>query len=271
MKKTIRAILVFAVASLMLASCKEDPTPPVAGFTVSNEAPVQWDQVTITSTATGADETTYAVTGGTFEMIDDVTVQFLEAKTYTITQMVTNADGTVEASQDVTVTEPDNTYTFDDTEYTIGTEDAPNAYWWEQLIYDEEFNPIGSFNYIRMLGDVDGQDNPNLLKLYPMAGPNALQATYTWSDSGDIGTYDAGVTAGYAGFSWDWTTIGNSGGDLVIELVYADATDSNNNVYDITLASYTLNYGNYDQNFSFVSEGTKDFSVSYRGVIDPIE
>lgn len=265
MKKTIKTMLFFASAIVLLASCKEDPNPPVAGFTVSNETLVQWDMTTITSTATGADETSYTVTGGAFEMDEaTLTIQFLEAKTYTITQTATNADGTTESTMDLVVTEPDNTYTLEGTEYTIGTTDAPNAYWYDA-------SSQGGTIYIRMLGDVDGQDNPNLLKLYPVAGPNPLQATYTWSDSGDIGTYDAGVTANYAGFVYDWTTSGNDGGDLVIELVYEDTADATNNVYDITLSTYDLNWGNWDfaSCFCFISEGTKSFSITYRGKIDP--
>ncbi len=60
----MKTMLLFLAATLVLAGCKEDEKiPPVAGFTLDNETPVQWDKATITSTATGATETTYVVTG----------------------------------------------------------------------------------------------------------------------------------------------------------------------------------------------------------------
>lgn len=264
MKRTIKTMMFFVAGAFILASCSEDPNPPVAGFSLSNETPVQWDMSVIATTATGATEESFAVTGGEFVMVDDATIQFLEAKTYTVTQTVTNADGTVESSQDVVVTEPDNTYTLDGTELTIGTTDFPNPYWYDA-------SAMGGTVYIRMQGDEDGNDNPNLIKLYPVAGPNALEATYTYNDSGDIGTYDAGMSYNWdGGFGYDWTTSGETGNDLVISLVYA-ASNAEDNVYDITLSSYTLNYGNWDfaSCFCFIGEGTKPLSVSYRGKIDP--
>lgn len=258
MKRTIKTMMLFVAAAMLLASCTEDPNPPVAGFSLSNETPVQWDMSVIATTATGATEESFAVTGGEFVMVDDATIQFLEAKTYTVTQTVTNADGTVESSQDVVVTEPDNTYTLDGTDMAL----TSNPFWYDATA-------MGGTVYLRFLADVDGQDNPNLIKLLPVAGPNALEATYSWSDSGDIGTYDAGMTANYAGFSFDWTTNGTSGGDLVIELVY-EADAAADNIYDITLATYTLNCGNWDwATYTFVPEQDRALVVSYRGKIDP--
>jgi hypothetical protein len=267
MKRTMKTMLFFFAAALVMVSCSEDPNPPVAGFNLSNETPVQWDMATITSTATGATETAYTVTGGTFEMDDaTATIQFLEAKTYTIAQTVTNADGTVESSQDVVVTAPDNTYTLEGTEIALGTTDSPNAFW------------FGGNPYLRFLADVAGQDNPDLIKLYPVAGPNPLQGTYTsgpvpgWGEIGEIGDYYAGMTQSYVGMSGNgWTTVGEGGSDLVIDLVYEDPTNAENNIYDITLASYTLNYGNYDWVGCgcFAAEGTKSLILSYRGKIDP--
>ena len=260
----MKTMLFFFAVALVLAGCSEDKNPPGAGFSLSSAAVIQWDIVTITSDATGADETTYAVTGGTYEM-DDVagTIQLLEAATYTVTQTVTNADGSDEISVEVVATAPDNTYSLDGgTEISLGNTDQPNAYWYDAT-------GMGGTIYIRFLADVAGQDNPDLIKLYPVAGPNPLQATYTWSDAGEIGTYDAGMTADYAGMSFGWTSFGTAGNDLVITLVY-EATDSDNNIYDIVLSSSTLEYGNYDALWNWVSEGTKTLVVSYRGKIDPV-
>ena len=72
MKDTMKTMLLFFAAILVLAGCKEDEKiPPVAGFTLDNETPVQWDKATITSTATGADETSYTITGGKTE-VDEI-------------------------------------------------------------------------------------------------------------------------------------------------------------------------------------------------------
>lgn len=258
--KTMKTILLGFVAAMVMISCSEDPTPPVAGFSVSSDAVAQWGDVTITSSATGADETTYAVTGGDYVMDDaTLTVQFLDVATYTIKQTVTNTDGSNESMMDVVVTAPVNTYTVAGTVMDL----TSNAFWFDG-------SSQGGTIYIRFLADVTGQDNPNLIKLYPVAGPNALEATYTWADDGAIGTYDAGMTANYAGFSYDWTTNGDDGDAMVIELVYEDMADATNNIYDITLSSYTLNYGQWDfATFTWVSDGTKSFVLTYRGKIDP--
>jgi len=260
MKNTIKTILLFFTAAILITSCdSDDKNPPTAGFSLSNMDPVQWDTSTIASSAIAADEISYTVTGGEFVWIDAATIQFLDDNSYTITQTVTNTDGTDTTAITVDVAEPNNTYDLDGTEMPI----TSNAFWYDA-------SAMGGTIYIRFLADVAGQDNPNLLKLYPESGPNPIQGTYTWDDSGDIGTYDAGMTANYAGFSFDWTTKGDNGDNLKIELVYED-TNSDNNIYDITLSSYTLNYGNWDWAIpAFVSEGTKSFSVSYRGAIDPI-
>ena len=264
MKSTMKTMLFFFAAALVLSSCTEELNPPVPGFTLSNMEPVQWDQSTIINTATGADEVSYAVTGGAYEMVNEATIQFLEATTYTVTQTVTNVDGTDETSLTVEATAPDNTYTLAGTEIALGTTDKPNAFW------------FGDNPYIRFLADVSGQDNPDLIKLYPVAGPNPLEGTYTsadapgWGEVGVPGNYHAGMTSGYDGtFNFIWTTSGDGGEDLVIVLVYEDPSNSADNIYDILLSSYTLNYGNYDAQFNFVSEGTKSLVVSYRGKIDP--
>lgn len=261
MKNYLKAILLFFAATVVLTSCSDDDkNPPTAGFSLSALEPVQWDVVTIISNPTAADDIVYTVTGGAYVLDGISTIQFLEEKTYTITQTVTNADGTDTSSIDVTVDSPDNKYTLDGSDLPV----TGNAFWYDATA-------MGGTVYLRILGDVSGQDNPNLIKLYPVSGTNPLQGTYTQSDSGDVSTYDAGMTANYAGFSFDWTTRGDVGADLVIELVYENPSNAERNIYDIKLTSYTLNYGNWDWSIpAFVSEGTKSFSLSYRGMIDPI-
>jgi len=263
--KTMKTMLMVFAAALVMTSCSDDPTPPVAGFSLSNMEPVQYDKSVIATTATGADETTYTVIGGTFEMVDEATIQFLEAATYTITQKVTNTDGSTETSLEVIATAPVNTYVLAGTEMSLSSADTPNMFWYLSSM-------PGATPYLRVLADVAGQDNPNLFKLYPVSAVGAtLEGTYTWSDSGDAGTYDAGMTANYAGFAYDWTTNGDDGADLVIELVY-EAPSITDNIYDVTVSSYTLNWGDWDYaTYTWVTEGTKSLVLSYRGKIDPVQ
>ncbi len=92
---------------------------------------------------------------------------------------------------------------------------------------------------LHFIADVSGQESPNHIKLSPILGLNPLEGIYTYnSDKETIGSYYTRVVANFAGgFSdpSDWTTdfAGEDGGsDLVIELVYEDTADPNNNVYD---------------------------------------
>ena len=273
MKKTIRAILVLAAASLIMVGCKEDEkNPPVAGFTVSNETLIQWDMATITSTATGADEETYEVTGGEFEMDEStLTIQFLEAATYTITQTATNADGTVEASQDVTVTAPDNTYKMS---YYGNSELAlvGDAYW--------ALDGMTQANQIWIKGEGEtSQETNNTIKAWPTLGLDPLHGTgtrtYTNSLDGESGTYVGDFTHyPETGTDWDnaWMFPEHQSGDgLVITLIYAPegATDESDYVYDITMSNTTLE-GFYEPTFAY-TDATSILSFTYRGKITPLE
>lgn len=267
MKQTIKTILLLFTMSLIVTSCSdsEDSNPPIAGFTLSSTDLVQWDSAKISNTSTSSIEVeslTYTVSGGAYEIENNASIQFLAAGSYTVTQTIKNADGSASTSVNVNVAAPKNVYNLDGKELPIGTKDRPNFFWFDGTAQ-------GGTLYLRMLGTVSGQTNPNLIKVLPVAGPNPIQANYTWSDSGDIGTYDVGMTANYAGFSYDWTTEGDQGEPLSIKLIYK-ASSSANNIYEITLPSYTLNYGNYNWAAgTFDSDGTKTLSISYRGKIDP--
>ena len=263
MKTMIKTFLFLFMTAVIFTSCSsDDSNPPTAKFTVSDDNPTKWDKVVIISQAIEAGEVTYSVSGGTYDMANDYSsIVFFEDKTYTITQTAKNDDGTDTASISVVVTSPENEYLLDGTALPV----TDNAFFWDATA-------MGGTVYIRMLGEVSGQDNPNLIKLFPVPGTNPWQGNYTWGSDGDIGTYDAAMTANYAGMSWDWTTKGDSGNDLKIELIYEDSNDSKDNIYDITLLSYTLNYGNYTADWTaFISEGTKPLSLYYRGKIDPVE
>ena len=269
MKNTIKTFLLFFMTALVFTSCSDDDkNPPTAGFTLSNSEPFQWDTTTIANSADAADEVSYAVTGGEFVWVDDATIQFLEDNSYTITQTAVNGDGTDTSSITVDVLEPNNIYTLDGTDMSLTAE--------PELIPG---NPAhGTKDVYKFKADVDGQDFPNHINLSPITGPNPLEGTYTYESTGEvIGTYIARVVANYeGGFSpSDWTTDfeGSDGGsDLVIDLVYEDVNNPENNIYDISIANYTLSTGYYDfaAGFVFVEEAKRIFSISYRGMILPV-
>ena len=124
---------------------------------------------------------------------------------------------------------------------------------------------MGGDPYLRLLTPVAGQDNPDLLKLYPVQGLGTLAQTYTWSADGATGTYDEGYTANYAGFNYDWTAIGKTGSqNLVIEEV---ATG----IYKIT-GDMILSVGDFDfSTGEFIETGTETLTLSYVGAITPLE
>lgn len=260
-----KAILMMLAAAFILASCAEEKNPPTASFTLSSDTAIQWDMVTITDEATGAEATEYAITGGGFEYDEaSMTIQFLDAATYTITQTATNADGTNEVSEDIVVTEPVNTYKMSfyiDSDLSI----MGDAYWFP--------SSMGGPSQIRISGEgATAQATPNTVKVIPIAGGDPIYGTgtrlYTWSDSGDIGTYNTQFTHyPETGDAWDaaWFTA-TAGSGVTITLVY-EASNPDNNVYDITMNSTTLD-GYYDATY-MPQTGIGMVLVTYRGVITP--
>lgn len=266
MKNTIKTLLLFFTAAILITSCSDDDkNPPTAGFSMSNMEPVQWGTSTIASTAIAADEISYTVTGGEFVWVDAATIQFLDDNSYTITQTVVNADGTDTSAITVDVAEPANMYTLDGEELTLTAEPE-----WIPG------NPAhGTTDLLKFKADVSGQDFPNHINLSPILGPNPIEGTYTYDGDGEaIGTYLARVVSNYeGGFNpSDWTTdfSGSDGGsNLVIKIVYEDTNEPAHNVYDITITDYTLSTGYYDfaAGFVFVEVAKKTFTLNYRGVI----
>jgi len=268
MKHTIKAIFLFFAAALLITSCGEDSNPPTAGFTMSEMEPVQWGTSTIISTAQNVGQISYEVSGGEWQWVDAATIQFLEDNSYTITQIVTNEDGEDATSVTVNVEAPASTYSIDNVDYPVTA--APT---WVPANEAHETKAL-----LHFISEVEGQDEPNHIKLSPILGPNALEGTYTYnSDKETIGTYYTRVISNFAGGVFDgsdWTTnfAGEDGGsDLVIELVYEDTENPDNNAYDFTITSYVLSTGQFDwATFSFVEEAKRSFTLSYRGVVIPV-
>ena len=265
--KTIKSILLVFTAALILASCSEDPpvlNPPTAGFSVNPTEPTQWDEVILLSTAIGADEISYAVTGGSFDInTATATIIFLEAKTYTVTQTVTNDDGTEETSIDVVVSAPINTYIMDFysvNELTINGD----AYWF-------------SSSQIRFNGEgVTVQETDNTTKVSVDMGLDPFHGTgtrnYIFDVDGGPGTY-IGEFTHYPETGTDWDAawgfgLTSAGDGLEVTLVYEGATDGDN-VYDVTMSNTTID-GYYPPTFTPVlTPGV--VSLYYRGRITPVE
>ena len=262
MRSYIKIISLFFITVLVLTSCSSnDENPPTAGFSLSDENPVQWDKVSIIDQSNKAGDITYEIIGGEYSIeTDQSSIVFFEDNSYTVTQIISNSGGSDTFSVNIDVFSTNNKYILDGIELPLNN----SAFWYDAT-------NTGGTVYIRMLADVEGNDYPNLIKLFPVSGNNPIEATYIWGVNGDIGTYDAGVIYNWkGGYDFDWITKGENGQALTIELFYEDPYDSKNNAYIITLPSYTLNYGHW--NFllnKFVKEGEKSFSLYYKGRIDP--
>ena len=257
MKNYLKTILLFFVATATLISCSDDDvTPPTAGFTLSDTEPTQWDKVIIISNPIAADAIEYTVSGGDFELTTS-SIIFEEKGTYTVTQIVTNEGGSDTTSLTVEV-DPYNTFDLDGkvVEFT----EPP---FWVAA------NPAhGIMNdYIRFENPIAGGTTVDLFKITPIVGlTNPLEGTYSYDKSADEGTYKIVHTHNLEGFKFDWTTNGDGGSDLVIELI--EDKGGADNIYDISITSFDLNYGNYDWALGeFVSEGNKSLVFHYRGVI----
>lgn len=145
-------------------------------------------------------------------------------------------------------------YTFGDTTYAIDGE----MFWYQ--------SGMGGDPYIRLLTTVEGQDNPDLLKLYPNQGLDAFAGTYTWEADGDAGTYDVGYTANYAGMSFDWVGVATDGtGNLVI-------TEVETGIYEVEFEA-VMDIGAYDftQGGAFIKSGSGDLKLYYKGPIAELE
>jgi PKD repeat protein len=247
MEKKIRLFLTAAIVSAVMVSCADDPVIPAAGFTYDPAEVTQYDEVTFTNTSTDANSYLWNFGDGETSTEMSPVHMFTSAGSVTVTLTATNADGDNDATQSITVAEPNNYYQIDDTTYTIDAE----MFWY--------VSGMGGDPYIRLLTTVAGQDTPDLLKLYPNKGLDALPGTYTWDSETPEGTYDCGYTAGYAGMSYAWTAIGKTGsGDLVItELVIG--------VYKFE-AEVVLSLGYFDFGEGvFIETGTANLTLEYIG------
>jgi len=249
MKESIRLLSTAIIIATLLFGCQEDPVLPTVAFTIDPVEITIYDEVAFSNTSTDAD--TYAWDfgdGATSTEMNPVHI-YKTSGTYTATLVASNEDGTNEFTMSVEVNEPHNYYEIDGTEYVIDAE----LFWY--------VSPMGGDPYIRLITTVPGQDNPDLLKLYPNKGLGELPGTYTWDGEMPVSSYDLGYTANYAGMSYDWTAIGKTGsGDLVI-------TELDPAIYlfegDMILSVGTFDWGTGE----FLEESTTNITLKYIGGI----
>lgn len=261
--KSIKTFFLLSFLIIFFIGCSsDDKTPPKAGFTLSDENPTQWDPVNLTDKSSGSSATGYQISGGEFAMSDDLkVVVFLEDHTYTITQLVTNDHGEDSYSMTIDVKTPDN-------KYLIDGEEIP-------IVSEPDWKQDSKKVRIRFINEVQGQQNPDHVEIFPIPGPNPLEATYLYDSTGKItGTYLMRVTKDFntsiGTYHWTMNFNGNDGdGKLVIDLVFEDRLDPNNNVYDISIENYTLSTGHFDfpSGSGFIEDAKRSFSISYRGKI----
>ena len=221
---------------------------PTASFTYEPAIVVVGVTVTFTNTTQDGNSYSWDFGDGETSTEENPTHEFSTAGDFVVELTATNSGGSHTAEQTITVN-AGNYYMVDDTEFAITTE----FFWYTA--------GMGGDPYLRLLTAVAGQDNPDLIKLYPNKGLADLAQTYTWNADGSVGTYDHGYTADYAGMSYDWTAIGKTGSsDLVIEEIETD-------VYKIT-GDMILSVGTWDfTTGEFTETSTATLKISYIGGI----
>ncbi|MGB5242089.1 MAG: hypothetical protein WBN28_05910 [Lutimonas sp.] len=258
MLSLLKNAFIFCVLLSLIHCSSESKNEPKAGFELSSEDIFQWVEVEIINKAQGASDISYEVTGGEFVFVDKYSsIQFLEEKTYSITQKVKNGSGVDSFTLEIDVRRPENFFALDNEMF------FSNA--------SAELDKDGfDFNYIKIFGESLTQERPNLLMLYANFGKNPIEGQYYYNHTGEIGTYDAVIKAEIKNNQFEWTTKGNGSDQLLnIELVYEDKKNPKNNAYHITLSSYDLNCGEYVffPEFYFKSFGNKKLVINYIGSI----
>lgn len=125
----------------------------------------------------------------------------------------------------------------------------------------------GEVDQIRLMEPIPKSSLFDLIIISPVPGPDSLEGSYIFSKTGDIGTYDLVFVHNFDGEDeYRWLTNGENGEGLVIEL---DGVENGQNIYRLVIPNFTLNYGYWDYLAGkWVSEGQKQFKISYQGPIE---
>ena len=149
-----------------------------------------------------------------------------------------------------------NEYELDGSLFEIRT----NMYW------ESEANEDG-VDQIRLLEPLPDSALYDLIIFSPVPGPSALEGTYVFSKTGDIGTYDLNFAHATDGVDdLLWYTNGDQGEELQIEVM---GKENGQDIYRILLSDFVLNYGYWDYLAGkWISLGKKTFRLSYEGPIE---
>ncbi|MFD1315687.1 hypothetical protein [Namhaeicola litoreus] len=258
MLKSLKKAFLVSVILCYISCSSDSQNEPKAAFKFGSEVVHQWIEVEIINKSQEASDISYEVEGGDFVFVDKYkAIQFLEATTYSVTQKVKNGSGVDSFTLEIDVQQPENFFILD------------NEKFFTNNIAELEKDGF-EVNYIKIFGENQIQEKPNLLMLYANFGKNPIEGQYYYNNTGEIGTYDAVVKAEIKNNQFEWTTKGNGSNELLtIELVYEDKKDPKNNAYHITLPNYDLNYGEYVffPEYYFKSFGNKKLALDYIGIV----
>jgi hypothetical protein len=135
-----------------------------------------------------------------------------------------------------------------------------NMYW-------HRAEQAGEEDQIRLLQEVSTDGEKDMIVLIPVLGSGDLEGSYIYSKTGDIRTYNIVYVRDIENKnSFEWITNGNFGSPLSITRA---GSDNGEPVYTLKIEDFELNYGFYDfLGDKWVSQGVKDFSFQYQGVIE---
>lgn len=160
------------------------------------------------------------------------------------------------SDEEVDPTFVESEFRLDDALYKIDS----NLYWHRP---DES----GEEDQIRLLQEVSGDGENDMIVLIPVLGSGSLEGSYIFSKTGDIRTYNLVYVRDIDNEkSFEWITNGNLGAPLTI---IRAGSENGQPIYTIQIEDFDLNYGFYDfLGDKWVSLGVKKFSFQYQGVIE---
>jgi len=135
-----------------------------------------------------------------------------------------------------------------------------NMYW-------QRAEEAGEEDQIRLLQEVSASGETDMIVLIPVLGSGALEGSYIYSKTGDIRTYNIVYVRDIEDkTNFEWITNGNFGSPLSITRA---GSENGEPVYTLKIEDFELNYGFYDfLGDKWVSQGVKQFSFQYQGVIE---
>ena len=160
------------------------------------------------------------------------------------------------SDDDISIEPINNEYVLEAELFKINT----NMYWGSE-------EDQGGNDQIRLFEPLPNSTLFDLIMITPVPGPSALEGTYIYSKTGDIGTYNLEFVHATDGVDeLDWYTNGDQGEKLEIQSM---GEINGQDIYRIIIPDFELNFGYWDfLAGKWVSLGQKSFRLSYEGSID---